>query len=270
MTQKLPQVEATKDEVRSFWDEAPCGTRDVVPPPDPNRAFFEELDGRRYALEPEVERFARFAARSGQRVLEIGCGAGADLSRFAQGGADVTGIDLSSASVALTKRRLETLGLAGRALAADAEAMPFEDGEFDFVWSWGVLHHTPDTVQAIREARRVLRPGADACVMLYHRRSVFAAQAWVRYALLRGRPLTGLGAVLSEHVESPGTKGYSVAEARQLFDAAGFVDVEVTPVVTAWDARLSRRLFLPMRVRRLIPSALGWFLVIQARSPARG
>src|SRR3712207_3050214 len=100
--------ETTKNQVKAFWDAAPCGTRDVVPPPQPDLAYFEALDGRRYELEPEVERFAAFETRRGQRVLEVGCGAGADLARFAAAGADAAGVDLSTSSVGVGRERKST------------------------------------------------------------------------------------------------------------------------------------------------------------------
>jgi SAM-dependent methyltransferase len=108
-------------------------------------------------------------------------------------------------------------GLASRLETADAESLPFAQGSFDLVYSWGVLHHTPDTQRAIDEVHRVLRPGGRAKVMIYHRASVTGAMLWARYALAAGRPFIGLDAIYARHLESPGTKAYSRAEARRLF-----------------------------------------------------
>lgn len=112
-----------------------------------------------------------------------------------------------------------------RLLQGDAERLPFADNSFDLVYSWGVLHHTPDTPHAIREVRRVLRPGGRSRIMIYHRRSIVGALLWLRYAVLTGRIRRSLDEVYSEHLESPGTKAYSVDAARRLFD--GFSDVAV-------------------------------------------
>jgi ubiquinone/menaquinone biosynthesis C-methylase UbiE len=256
-----------KDLVKQYWNRTPCGTADVTGAEEGEEAFFASLDDRRYALEPFIERFARFGDRAGRRVLEIGCGAGGDLLRFASGGAVVAGVDLSHHSAALARRRFGLSGLAGVVAVADAEQLPFADRTFDLVYSWGVLHHTPDTGRAVMEAHRVLRSGGEAVVMLYHRRSLFALQAWVRYGLLRGRPWRRVSDVLAGHVESPGTKAYTGAEARRLFDAAGFEAITVERVVTPWDARLGRRRFLSPRLRATIPGRFGWFLVIRARRP---
>ena len=97
--------------------------------------------------------------------------------------------------------------------------------------------------------------------MVYHRRSLVALQLWALNALLAGRPWRTLAEVIAGHLESPGTKAYTSREARGLF--TGLRAVRVTPVVTPYDARLARDLFAPPWLRRLIPSRLGWFLVIE-------
>lgn len=253
-----------KEAVRRFWDERPCGTGDVAGVAEGSAEFFDALDARRYLLEGFIERYARFADQAGRRVLEIGCGAGGDLLRFARAGARVTGVDLSPHSIALARRRFELVGLPADLRVADAEALPFPDGRFDLVYSWGVLHHTPDTPCALAEAARVLAPGGRACIMLYHRHSLFALQAWLRYAFGRGHPGRSVADVLAAHVESPGTKAYTRKEAARLLVAAGFAKPVVEPVLTPWDCRIGRRRFLPGWCRRILPEGLGWFLVLRA------
>src|SRR5262249_12233532 len=103
--------------------------------------------------------------------LEVGCGMGCMAMNWAQRGAEVTAIDLNPTSVEQTRRRFDLLKLDGDIKQADAEALPFGNDSFDYVYSWGVLHHTPGTAKAIEEIRRVLKPGAEAGVMLYHRAS---------------------------------------------------------------------------------------------------
>jgi SAM-dependent methyltransferase len=110
---------------------------------------------------------------------------------------------------------------------ADAEALPFAAHSFDGVYSWGVLHHSPDTPAAFREVARVLRPGGWARIMVYHTYSLTGLMLWVRFALLRGRPFTSLAAIYSQYLESPGTKAYTVAEGRALCRQAGLVPTRV-------------------------------------------
>jgi SAM-dependent methyltransferase len=260
-------VEEAKGRVRSFWETSPCGTRELVEE-EASAPYFARLERDRDRLEPFIATFARFDAWRGQRVLDVGIGAGTDFVRFVRAGAMATGVDLTNHSVELCRKRLALEGLEAEVRVADAEALPFQTGAFDFVYSWGVLHHTPDTARALGEVQRVLRPGGELCVMLYNRHSLVALQAWVLYGLLRGRPWSSLAAIIAAHVESPGTRAYRIGELRRLF--GGLQSLRVEPVVTAYDLRVGRRRFLPSVLRPLVPKRLGWFLVVTGRRPGAG
>ena len=248
-----------KQEVRSFWEAEPCGVEHAEAP-EGTREFYDQIEARRNELEPFIGRFARFEEQRGKRMLEIGVGAGTDFIRFARAGAIATGVDLTEHAVQLVRRRLELEGLDGQLETADAENLPFEDESFDFVYSWGVLHHTPDTPKAVREAMRVLRPGGELCVMLYARHSWVAYGLWIRHALLAGKPTRSLADVLAAHMESEGTKGFTRDEFRSML--GGLEDVRVEKVQTAYDRQISRGL------SHLSAGRLGWFLVGRGRKPA--
>jgi len=252
--------------VREFWDTTPCGTRDIAAE-EGSPAFFRAIAERRDVLEPFIRDFARFSEHRGKRVLEVGVGAASDHVSFARAGANLTGIDLTPHAIELAGKRLALEGLSSDLRVGDAERLPFPDACFDFVYSWGVIHHTPDTPRAAREIVRVTRPGGRVCVMIYQRRSLVALQAWILHGLLKGRPWRSLGDVVWSHIESAGTKAYTATEARRLF--ADLTDVRVTPVVTPYDVRIGRARFLPRWVQRLVPSTLGWFLVVEGRKPSR-
>src|SRR5829696_6983275 len=147
-----------KQRVRDFWEAGPCGSEHAYAP-EGSAEFFAEIERARNELEPYIAEYADFAGSAGKRVLEIGIGLGTDFIRFARAGAEATGIDLTEHAVQLVSKRLELEGLQGQVRAADAEALPFQDDSFDRVYSWGVLHHTPNTPRAVDEALRVLRPG---------------------------------------------------------------------------------------------------------------
>jgi ubiquinone/menaquinone biosynthesis C-methylase UbiE len=251
-------MSASKDAVRRYWDAAPCGTADVADVQESRR--FRELERIRYEREPFIERFARFDAARGRRLLEVGVGAGTDHLRFARAGARCTGVDLSETSLETTRRRLAAEGLASELRVADAESLPFDDATFDLVYSWGVIHHTPDTPRAAAEILRVLLPGGRFCVMVYNRRSLLTAQAWIVFGALRGQPRRTVADILAQHVESAGTKAYTAREAAGLF--AGARDVRVETVVTPYDMRLGRRRFLPRWTWGLVPQRFGWFHVV--------
>ena len=159
---------------------------------------------------------------------------------------------------------------------ADAEHLPFADQSFDVVYSYGVMHHSPDTPQCVREARRVLKPGGQAKIMVYHHPSVTGAMLWLRHGLLRGNSLRQ---TVSDHLESPGTKTYTHPEARELFD--GFANVTMQIVFSPGDLllhhpsaryqsgfyRLVWKLF-PRRMVRALGRQWGLFLLISATKPA--
>jgi len=159
-----------KERVRAFWQAHPCGTKfsdaEMGTP-----EFFERIEAHRYTKEWHIPEAADFAGARGLSVLEIGCGMGTDGAQFAQAGARYTGIDLTEAAIGLARRRFELSGLEGEFRVADAENLDFAGESFDRVYSHGVLHHTPDTARAVAEIHRVLRPGGQAVVMLYHRGS---------------------------------------------------------------------------------------------------
>jgi ubiquinone/menaquinone biosynthesis C-methylase UbiE len=207
--------------------------------------------------------FADFKRWRGQRVLEVGAGMGTDLIGFAKAGANATGLDLSLASLRLARENSAGQGLCLRLINADAEKLPFEDNAFDLVYSWGVLHHTPNIQMALREIRRVLKPGAECRIMLYHRHSLNALLYYLRYGLGRARPFTSVSELIGSHLESPGTKAFRTAEARSLFRDFGTVDVRA--VITAYDVRVGARRMAPRWVLRMVPDQLGWFLLIHAQ-----
>jgi ubiquinone/menaquinone biosynthesis C-methylase UbiE len=159
-----------KERVRAFWQANPCGVKFADAEPG-TRRFYELVEAHRYTKEWHIPIAADFGSARGRKVLEIGCGLGTDGARFAEAGADYTGVDLTEAAVELARKRFELFDLPGRFQTADAENLDFPDESFDLVYSHGVLHHTPETKKAIGEIHRVLRPGGRAIVMLYHRDS---------------------------------------------------------------------------------------------------
>ena len=256
----MPSPEATKQEIRSFWEDDPCGAA-RADATEGTPEFFAQVAAARDELEPFIADYADFASTRGRRVLEIGVGVGSDFIRFVRAGAVATGVDLTEHAIALVRRRLELEGLSADLQQADAEHLPFPDGSFDVVYSWGVLHHTPDSDRAIAEAQRVLKPGGRLCVMLYARHSWLAYALWVRHALLKGHPTRSLGEVIAGHMESAGTRAYTPAELRKRF--GGLEDLTVEHVGTPYDRQVAGPL------AAATGSRLGWFLVVRGRAPAR-
>ena len=268
-----------KAEVREFWEDAACGERLLLPKLD--RGGFSNQAIERYRLEPYIFKFAQFDLWRGKRVLEIGVGLGADHQRFVEAGARITGVDLTSRAIALTRERFTAFSLNSDLMVGDAEELSLPDNEFDLVYSWGVIHHSPNTERVIEQILRVLRPGGVVRVMIYSKWSLVGLMLWLRYALLPLSLATSMREIYAKHLESPGTKAYSIAEARQLFER--FSDVTITTVLSHGDLlssnagqRHSGPLLTAMRqvwprwfILRFLQSR-GLFMMIEARKRSPG
>jgi ubiquinone/menaquinone biosynthesis C-methylase UbiE len=220
---------ALKSKVKDHWEGETCGTRYSIEV-DRER-YFEEISATRYRLEPYIPSFADFRSAKNKRVLEIGVGAGADFRSWCSFAAHVTGVDLTDNAVSLTSERLNLNSVPQSKytlLTTDAENLPFADGSFDIVYSWGVLHHTPNTYRAFQETYRVLRPGGCIKAMIYHHPSWTGLMLYIRYALARGQIRTPIRQIIYEHLESPGTKVYTVDEARRILGEIGFSDLKLS------------------------------------------
>ena len=207
-----------KDDVATFWERASCGEALYVA--ENSVEGFRRQSKKRYELELYIIDFASFDAWTNKKVLEIGVGLGADHQRFAESGANLYGIDLTNRAVSYTKERLGLFGLHSKIEVGDAEALRFADSAFDLVYSWGVIHHSPNTKQAAVEILRVLRPGGKFRVMIYHKYSFVGYMLWIRYALLKLKPWKSMAEIYSNYLESPGTKAYTTSDAMKLFSSA--------------------------------------------------
>lgn len=262
-----------KEAVAEFWNRASCG-EELYLKGDEREHYLSQARAR-YRLEPYIAGFADFAGQRGKNVLEIGVGLGADHQEFAMAGALLHGCDLTPRAVEHTRRRLQLFGLQSELRQADAEDLPYANDSFDLVYSWGVLHHSPRTSNAIAEVHRVLKPGGQARVMVYHKYSFVGYMLWVRYALLRGKWTRSLKSVYAEHLESPGTKAYSVDQARRLFSQ--FQRISIETVLTHGDLlssgagqrhrglllTVARNLWPRWAIRALFPRH-GLFMLISA------
>jgi SAM-dependent methyltransferase len=217
-----------KLETQRQWNANPCGA-DTAPErlARDSPEFFASVQTHRYeTYAPWLKQAAAFDSFAGSRVLEIGPGLGTDHAQFARAGAQTYAIDLTATHLQLTRQRFALEGLTTRLTRGDAERLPFGDTSFDAIYSFGVLHHTPDTGRAVREVYRVLRPGGVAIVSLYHRHSAFH---WIATVLCRG----------IRHGEL-WTRGYR----RLLADVEqGARETGASPLVQVLSRRQCRRLF---------------------------
>jgi ubiquinone/menaquinone biosynthesis C-methylase UbiE len=254
-----PSTQPFNAQVRDFWEREPCGTGELVTGSQPRltREWFEQVEEHRYRVEPFIHSIAQFTRHHGRRILEVGVGAGTDHLQWARAGTDLHGVDLTDAAIETTRARLAIYGLSSKLRRVDAEILPFPDGSFDVVYSWGVIHHSADPERIVGEILRVLRPGGQFIGMLYGRHSVVAFQNWVRFALLTGKPWRTFRDVIWHHMESIGTKCYTVPELRRMF--AAFSDVRLQPMITSYDCQR-----IPRLIHRFLPDDWGWFIAVTA------
>ena len=268
MNKKIDNTELKQD-VHDFWNSKACGTWEIDKEKF-SKEYFEEIEETRYRLHPEIHPFAGFQKAKGLKVLEVGVGAGTDFLQWVRAGAEAYGMDLTEEAIAHVEHRLNLYGLQAAELkVADSENIPYPDNFFDVVYSWGVIHHTPDTEKAMDEIVRVCKPGGEVKVMIYHRHSLLAWFFWIRKAMLKGKPWESVAKVLFDHMESYGTKAYTANEAAQMLAKHSLSDVQIKPVLTYYDKLLRFGAF-PAFVSKIAATLLGgdkvgWFLTIRFR-----
>ena len=191
------------DEIQRYWDHR-IHDLEMTDEPVGTLAFFDDLDDYRFDKLRYLPQLVDFSAFGGLRLLEIGCGIGTDLVRFARGGARVTGVDLAPTAIDLARKNFQLHGVTAEELRVEnGEALPYPDGSFDVVYGHGVVQYTADAPQLIRECHRVLKPGGTAIFMVYNRVS------WLN-------ALSKVMKVPLEHEDAPVLKKYSIGEFRAL------------------------------------------------------
>jgi ubiquinone/menaquinone biosynthesis C-methylase UbiE len=238
-----------------YWDEH-IHDLAITTYPIGTPGFFRQLDEYRYDKLNYLPRLVNFDGYKEKNLLEVGCGAGIDLVRFAQGGANVTGIDLSKTAIDLAYKNFEQREQNADLRVMNGECMEFADNTFDVVYAHGVLQYTPATEKMIAEIHRVLKPGGEAIMMVYNKYS------WLN--LMRNVTNVPL-----EHEEAPILKKFSVGELRQLLHR--FHDYRIVPerfpvktrLHSGWKALLFNNVFVG--AFNLMPKSwirpFGWHLM---------
>lgn len=172
MTTEKPQI----DDVLRYWDSQPCNIKHSSQQIG-SRLYFDEVETRKYFVEPHIPVFAEFDSWRDKRVLELGCGIGTDAINFARHGAIYTGLELSGESLEICRKRFEVFNLNGRFIKGDLESADkiFCNEEFDLIYSFGVLHHTPDLKKALKAIRALMNEKTIFKLMVYAKNSYKAA-----------------------------------------------------------------------------------------------
>ncbi|MBN2089561.1 class I SAM-dependent methyltransferase [candidate division KSB1 bacterium] len=248
--------EQNKEQVRDFWNRNVCHTK-FIEEEQGTKQFFEKAEEIRYKyhyhIPPWLDEMAQVCGKDG-KFLEIGCGMGTDALQMAKRGAQVTAIDLTEEGIRLAKDRFKLYGYRADIATGDAENLQFPDEQFDVVYSFGVLHHTPQTELTINEVHRVLKKGGHAYIMLYNRLSLnYLAHYITQTSFDSGK----------DGEKCPLEKAYSKSEIRQMFQKYASVDIKVDYLFgTGWGAVNK---FIPTFLHRALGKMIGWHLMIRAQ-----
>ena len=208
-----PDHSTSQRDIRAYWDTH-IHDLEITRHPPGSAGFFADLEHYHFEKLHHLPKLIPFERYRGRRVLEVGCGAGTDLIRFARNGALATGVDLASSSIALASKNFAIERLRADLLVADGESLPLRDKTFDFVYAHGVVQYTSDDRALVSECRRVLKAGGLAVFQVYNRVS------WLN-------ALSQVTKVDLEHVDAPMLKKYSIPEFRDLLK--DFSRVRIVP-----------------------------------------
>ena len=268
--------------VRDYWNRRPCNLRHS-PAPIGTRQYFDQVEERKYLVEPHIPAFADFSRWKDRHVLEVGCGLGTDTINFARAGALVTAVDLSEESLQLARQRARVFGLEDciRFVAADAERLSefVEPRPYDLVYSFGVIHHSPHPERILRQLRSYfVAAGSTLKVMVYHRWS------WKVLAIVLSEAHGAwwkMDSAVARNSEAqtgcPVTYTYSRQSGARLLEETGFT-VVATQVDHIFPYRIPEYVkyeyvktlpfrVLPLAAMRALEHRLGWHLCLTA-SPA--
>jgi SAM-dependent methyltransferase len=250
------------EDVKNYWNTRPCNIRHSTAEIG-SKEYFDQVEARKYMVEPHIPSFAEFDKWKGKKVLEIGCGLGTDATNFARAGAIYTGLELSEESLKLAKKRFEVFGLTGNFIVANAEVFPQEilDQKFDLVYSFGVIHHTPNPANVMKNVKKILAPDGEFRLMMYSKNS------WKNYMIEAGmdQPEAQSGC--------PVAYTYTRSELTDLlsdFDVYEITKDHIFPYVVEKYVKYEYELqpwfkAMPKELFRTLETSLGWHMMAKCK-----
>jgi 2-polyprenyl-3-methyl-5-hydroxy-6-metoxy-1,4-benzoquinol methylase len=253
----------TISQVQQFWDDRPCNIRHSDHPIG-SREYFDQVEHRKFMAEPHILNFTEFSRWKNQDVLEIGCGLGTMAINFARFGANYTGVELSSNSLDLARKRFEIYGLHGSFYQGNAEELStfLPQRRYDLVYSWGVIHHTPRPDLVVQEIQKYIRPGGILKIMVY------AQDSWKNYMIEAGldQPEAQWGCPIVHTYTKTSLKNLL----GDVFEIENVEQDHIFPynieayqrkeyVLEPWFQHMSKKMFA------VLEQHLGWHLMVTAR-----
>ncbi|WP_447974993.1 class I SAM-dependent methyltransferase [Nitrospira sp. Kam-Ns4a] len=267
---------ATIEKVRAFWNRRPCNIRHS-PKPVGTREYFDEVEARKYFVEPHIPGFAQFERWKGKKVLEIGCGIGTDSINFARAGANLTVVELSEESLEVCRQRFRVYGLKAQFYQGNAEELTsfVPLAAYDLIYSFGVIHHTPHPERVIQQIKHYCHPQTEIRLMLYSKWSWKVLWILMTYGKGQFWKASELVRTYSEaQTGCPVTFYYSFEDARRLladFEILEMRKDHIFPYVIdkyvnyeyewVWYFR-----WMPRPLFRAFERAMGWHTLVVARA----
>ena len=264
------------DKVKEFWDRRPCNIRHSSKALG-TLEYFEEVEKRKYFVEPHIPSFAEFEKWRGKRVLEIGCGIGTEAINFARNGAILTVVELSQESLELAKKRFAVYGLTANFIlgnAEDLDSLLKKEEKFDLIWSFGVIHHSPYPEKILEKCKNFLEDDGEIRMMVYSKISYKLFYLMRETGIWDFSVLDDLIASYSEaQTGCPITYSYTLEGAQRLFSDFRILKITKTHIFP-WDIQkyiayqyekedcfknISDEFF------KELESELGWHMLIKAK-----
>jgi 2-polyprenyl-3-methyl-5-hydroxy-6-metoxy-1,4-benzoquinol methylase len=264
------------ERVQQFWDARPCNIRHS----DKEigcKKYFDEVEARKYFVEPHIPLFAEFETWRGKRVLEIGCGIGTEAINFARHGAQLTIIELSEKSLEITKQRFAVYGLNAEFILGNAEELDRllkPEQQFDLIWSFGVIHHSPHPDRILKQCNAFLADDGELRMMVYAKLSykvfnmMHEADVW---------NFASLDTLIAQHSEAqtgcPITYSYTLEGTRRLFGDFDIIDIHKAHIFS-WDIPAYKKYryekessfqHITDELFRELESELGWHILVKAK-----
>ena len=235
------QAKEWQEKNLTWWESHPMryDWKEKIDVPEFTKEYYEEIDARFFSLAAEFlppeaipfDSLIHYADLHDRDVLEIGVGNGSVAQLLAKHSKSFSGIDITDFAIKSTTERMKCFGLQANVIRMDAEKMEFEDESFDFIWSWGVIHHSSDTRKILKEMNRVLRPGGRAVTMVYHRNWWnYWIVSGLFYGILQGSLLKtkSIHKIMQLRTDGALARFYSTSEWREL--VAEFFQVEIIQI----------------------------------------
>jgi ubiquinone/menaquinone biosynthesis C-methylase UbiE len=259
-----PSTQPNIQTVQSYWNARPCNIRHSTRPVG-TKEYFDEVEKRKYFVEPHIPGFAQFERWKGKRVLEVGCGIGTDTINFAKAGALVTAVDLSNESLKLAQQRAKVFGLEDSVTFYQANA---EDlgasvpvNSYDLVYSFGVIHHTPNPSGAIAQIKRYMTPSSELRIMLYAKNSwknIMIESGFDQPEAQRGCPIAF---TFTQQEVRDLLEGFQILDIRQdhIFPFVIEKYVKYEYEIAPWFSAMPKHMFAALE------KSLGWHILITAQ-----